>query len=85
MNWAFLEQNGLIIYLKESPDILFGRLRKNKSKRPLIAGLEDNDLKEFIGEKLKERSAFYDRAHFIFEKDKTSFPFLVSQIENFLE
>ena len=83
-NWNFLENNGLIIYLKEKPEVLLGRLRVNKSKRPLIANLDDNDLTNFIQEKLDERSIYYEKAHFIYEKEKCSFAFLVKQIENYV-
>jgi len=82
-NWNFLENNGLIIYLKEKPQVLLGRLRINKNERPLIANLDDNDLSNFIHEKLDERSAYYEKAHFIYEKEKSSFAFLVKQIENY--
>ena len=82
--WNFIKENGLVIYVKESPEILFGRLRKLKSNRPLISALNDEQLKAFIEEKLKERSLFYEKADFIYEKEKSSYAFLVSQIENYL-
>lgn len=83
-SWKFLEENGLIIYIKEPSGILYGRLKKEKSKRPLIANLADGELKEYIDQKLEERSIFYERAHFIYEKEKSSLDFLVNQIRNYL-
>lgn len=83
-SWKFLEQNGLIIYVKEPVGILFGRLKKERSNRPLIAHLTEDELKSFIGKKLKERSVFYEKAHFIYEKEKSSLDFLVNQIKNYL-
>ncbi len=84
LSWNFLDQNGLIIYLKEKEEILLGRLRQNRSQRPLIAHLENEELKAFVKDKVKERSEYYDRAHFVFEKEKTSMDFLVDQIHQFL-
>lgn len=84
LSWKFLEQNGPIIYVKEPVEILFGRLKTDKVKRPLIANLSDEELKFFIDKKLDERSVFYDKAHFIFEKEKTTLDFLVNQIKNYL-
>lgn len=84
LNWSFLDQNGLIIYLKEEEATLLGRLRQNRSDRPLIANLSDAELKTFVHEKLNERSTYYERAHFTFEKDKTSLDFLINQIQAFL-
>ena len=48
------------IYLKASIPTLVARLKKEKSKRPLIAHLETDELlTEFIGKHLFERSQFY--------------------------
>ncbi|NMH86440.1 shikimate kinase [Flavivirga algicola] len=48
------------IYLKASIPTLVTRLKKEKSKRPLIAHIETDELlTEFIGKHLFERSQFY--------------------------
>ena len=52
------------IYLKASIDTLFNRLAANKSKRPLIAQMNDGELKEFIAKHLFDRSYFYNHAQF---------------------
>ncbi|MFI0427858.1 shikimate kinase [Mariniflexile sp. HMF6888] len=52
------------IYLKASIPTLIARLKNEKSKRPLIAHIETDDLlAEFIGKHLFERSQFYSLAH----------------------
>jgi len=84
LSWNFLDQNGLIIYLKVSEGTLFERLKQNRSKRPLIANLSDEDLKKVISEKLKDRLSYYERAHFTFDSESTSLDFLVKHIEAFL-
>ncbi|MDD7887736.1 shikimate kinase [Flavivirga sp. 57AJ16] len=49
------------IYLKASIPTLVSRLKTEKSKRPLIAHLETDELlTEFIGKHLFERSQFYN-------------------------
>lgn len=58
-NWA------ISIYLDVAEKILFGRLKANKSDRPLIANLSDDELKVFIHKKLSERNQFYTRAQHI--------------------
>ena len=50
------------IYLKASIDTLFERLSVNKSKRPLIAQKNDEEMKEFIATHLFERSFYYNQA-----------------------
>ena len=84
LSWAFLEQNGLVIYIKEPIEILYGRLKQNRSRRPLIASLDDESLRDFIEKKLEERLTYYKKAHFTYEQERTSLPFLVKQIEDYL-
>jgi shikimate kinase len=50
------------IYLKASLEELCNRLSKDKSNRPLIANLDTNELKEFVGQHLFERSYYYNQA-----------------------
>lgn len=52
------------IYLKCSLPNLVARLSPEKSKRPLIAHLKTNEeLTEFIGKHLFERSFYYNQSH----------------------
>jgi shikimate kinase len=39
------------------------RLKKGKAHRPMIAHLNDDELQEFIGKHLFERSFYYNQAH----------------------
>lgn len=65
-------ENRQSIYLKASVDTLFNRLSSNKSKRPLIANKNDDELKEFIAIHLFERSYYYNQAqHIVVVDDKT--------------
>lgn len=55
--------NAISIYLKASISTLIGRLKTEKSKRPLIAHIETDELlAEFIGKHLFERSQYYDQS-----------------------
>jgi len=57
------DSNSKSIYLKTSIPTLVDRLKNEKSKRPLIAHIETDDLlTEFIGKHLFERSQFYNLA-----------------------
>jgi len=56
--------NILSIYLKASVDTLFERLVSNKSKRPLIADKNDDEMKEFIAKHLFDRSFYYNQAQY---------------------
>jgi len=62
-NHELLQRPDVIsIYLKASVSTLFERLSKNKSKRPLIANLNDAELNEFIAKHLFDRSYYYNQA-----------------------
>lgn len=49
-------------YLKLNIPSLLNRITKEKQHRPLIASIKDEDLPEFIGKHLFERSSFYSQA-----------------------
>ncbi len=61
MDWA--NENGVTIYLNASPRLIASRLSGEKSKRPLISSLNDEELLSFIENKLAERESFYHQAH----------------------
>ncbi|WP_339657701.1 shikimate kinase [uncultured Maribacter sp.] len=50
-------------YLNISIDELSKRLKLEKNQRPIIAHIKDNEMQEFIGKHLFERSFFYNKAH----------------------
>ncbi len=58
------------VYLRVSLKTIAKRLKSEKSKRPLVAHLEsDEELIEFIGKHLFERSQFYNKANLIVNAD----------------
>ena len=66
-NISFINNIGLSIYIKLSPEVLKSRLKGGKSKRPLIANLSDAELLSFIKNKLAERSVDYSKSEITFE------------------
>ena len=60
------------VYLKASIETLYGRLVHNKSKRPLIADMNEEEMKEFIAKHLFDRSYYYNHAQYkVTVDDKT--------------
>ena len=60
------------VYLKASIDTLYNRLVHNKSKRPLIANMNEEEMKEFIAKHLFDRSFYYNQAkHKVSVDDKS--------------
>lgn len=67
-------------YLKTSIEELFERLIKNKSKRPLIASMEADELKEFIAKHLFDRSFYYYKAQHTIQTDNATADEVVDRI-----
>lgn len=66
-------ENVQSIYLKASIDTLYDRLVFNKSKRPLIADKNEDEMKEFIAKHLFDRSFYYNQAqHKVCVDDRTA-------------
>lgn len=66
-NMEFINANGTSIYLKYNVGILHSRLINAKTKRPLIKNKTDEELKQFVTEKLAKREMFYEKANLIME------------------
>ena len=62
INW--MNKQGITIWLDEPVEVLSERLIKEKSHRPLIKDLKDEELNSYLGKKLEERSAYYQQAAF---------------------
>ena len=59
-----INQNGVSLYIKLSPEALYRRLTEAKKRRPLVAKKSEDELKQFIKEKLEEREEYYLRAKY---------------------
>lgn len=81
----FDEKNIQTIYLKASINTLAQRLISEKNKRPLIQNLSNDDLNEYIGKHLFERSFYYNKAKFIIPVDSKSIEQIVTEIIEKLE
>ena len=62
-NMQLMKKNGLTIYIDMHPTELISRLRSSKKNRPLIAGLQENELSNFVFKNLNKRKVFYNKAH----------------------
>ena len=72
--------NTKVFYLKASIKTLTERLLSEKDTRPLIESIGDNDLPEFIGKHLFERSNFYLQAHHVVDIDQKSVETIAKEI-----
>lgn len=64
-NMKLMNEHGITIYLQMNEKELYSRLKNVKQERPLLKGKTDDELLQFISEKLKEREVFYKKAKHI--------------------
>ena len=58
-NMEYMNNEGQTVYLEMTAAALMSRLLHSRSKRPLIAELDDNELDQFIRKSLAEREKWY--------------------------
>ncbi|WP_309597701.1 shikimate kinase [Flavobacterium oreochromis] len=69
-NHLLLQQEDVLsVYLKASIDLLVTRLVKEADKRPLIANLNKEEMKEFVAKHLFDRNYYYNSCKKIISVD----------------
>ena len=63
-NMDYLNQQGQVVYLKASPEVLYKHLQMAKVERPLLKGKSSEELIAFIREQLDKREPFYSKAKY---------------------
>ncbi len=76
--------NAKVFYLQASIKTLAERLLSEKDTRPLIQSIGDENLLEFIGKHLFERSNFYLQADHVVDIDQKSVETIVKEIVELL-
>lgn len=61
-NIDYMNEKGVTVWIDTPFEILLGRLRQGKDKRPLLKSLDDEQLKAYIVKKNSDRRIFYERA-----------------------
>ena len=69
-NMDWMKKEGVVIWLDESVDVLVKRLSTEKARRPLIAHLSEQELANFLEQKLVERHPFYKQADYRLTSDQ---------------
>ena len=61
-NMDFMNRQGETVYLKATPEVLYGHLKMGKTVRPLLLNKTPEEVQVFIKEQLQKREAFYTKA-----------------------
>ena len=81
-NIDWMNQNGITVYLKLLEDKLLKRLKKGQEKRPLITGMNADQLQKFVSENLKARSYYYLQAQIVIDPIDYSPKMLKQELKN---
>lgn len=85
-NMELMNNSGTTVWLDASIDVLQARLTVARSQRPLIAKLDDNELRIFITESLNKRNPYYSKATHRFVADNLdTVDDLEASIEKFVD
>jgi shikimate kinase len=68
-NMQIMNQHGVSIYLKSTPEKLAERLLNAKNTRPLIKNITKEELPLFIKGKLTEREPYYNQSTYIVQNN----------------
>ena len=79
-NIEYMNNSGTTVWINTSPDELFKRLLKEKTKRPLISELSDEQLHAFILKKYSDRRIYYEQADMIIDDEPIELDTLIQKI-----
>lgn len=79
-NMELLNKMGTTFYLERSPKELAHRLKNAKAHRPLLSGMNEEDLLHFIEDRIAEREDYYKQSAFILSREEQT----VDQILEFI-
>jgi shikimate kinase len=83
-NMDYIKKNSKSFYLKASINTIFNRIKRETSQRPLVATIGVDNLKEFIGKHLFERTLFYTKADETILVNDKSLETIVEEISELL-
>lgn len=81
-NITFINSSGISIWLNTPKEVMAERLLNESALRPLINGLSEQKLKEFIDDRLEQRLAFYNQASVVVDLSSITIEELVHKIKN---
>ena len=79
-NIEYMKNAGTAVWINTSTDVLHQRLIKEKSKRPLIKNLSDDQLHGFILKKYADRRIYYEQADISVDEEPVELDKLIQKI-----
>jgi shikimate kinase len=82
-NLQWMKSKGVVVYLEMDEKSIYNRLKQtNLDERPLLKGMNDEQLRDFIATKLQERRPFYEQADVVFNLVREGVEELVIKLQS---
>ena len=81
-NLEWMNKHGLTIWINPAEAIIWERLIKERQTRPLIANLTEDELRDFIHQKLIERKPYYEKAQSVINQPDLTISEFVNTIQH---
>ena len=79
-NMEKMNASGVTVYLDVPQDVILSRLANSQVKRPLIDGMSELELKDYIGSKIAERKPYYLKAKLWINPIETSLDTIINSL-----
>ncbi|MEO6070176.1 MAG: shikimate kinase [Chitinophagaceae bacterium] len=79
-NMDFMNSKGITVWIHCTTEKLYKRLEKEKEKRPLLSGLNEEALRGYIIKKYGDRKMYYEKAAVVIKEEDISLEKLTDQI-----
>ena len=66
-NMEYMNAQGDTVYLKASPEVLYGHLKIGKTERPLLKNKTPEEMQQYIREQLDKREQYYLQAKHVLD------------------
>ena len=87
-NIDYMNRQGETVYLKATPEVLYGHLKMGKTIRPLLLNKTADEVQVFIREQLAQREPYYSKAKYVLDvnllDDYVKIKISVKQLRNML-
>ncbi|HEX2628350.1 MAG TPA: shikimate kinase [Chitinophagaceae bacterium] len=79
-NVEYMNQSGTTVWINTPLETLYTRLLKQRSARPLLKDLADDQLKGFIIKKYSDRKIYYEQADVVMDEEPVLLDSLIEKI-----
>ena len=80
-NMEWMNQHGLTVFLRISPQAAVDRVIHSRHKRPLVEGKSEEELTEFVNQHYASRMVFYEQAKITVESENLDVEGMMNKIK----